>query len=240
MTKAPTPPTVARPVMIHHWEWITFMHWRFPVSVLRPLVSPALEIETFDGSAWVGLTPFLMRGVRPPGVPAVPWLSRFPEINVRTYVRDQQGRSGIWFLSLDAARLPAVLAARATYALPYFWSDMRTDIRPGGRVSYRCRRRWPEPAGLRCDADVAFGAPLGSAEADELAYFLTARYRLFTVIGGRIAAAEAEHPAWPLRHVDLIHLDQNLLSGAGLPTSDPPAVVHASTGVAVRVGWWHR
>jgi uncharacterized protein YqjF (DUF2071 family) len=240
MTKAPPPPRVATPVMIHHWEWITFLHWRFPVSVLRPLVPPALEIETFDGSAWVGLTPFLMNGVRPPVLPAAPWLSRFPETNVRTYVRDEQGRSGIWFLSLDAARLPAVLAARATYALPYFWSDMRTDIRPDGRVSYRCRRRWPEPSALRCDADVEFGAPLSPEEADELAHFLTARYRLFTLIGSRLAAAEAEHGEWPLHHVNLIHLDQNLLSGAGLPTSDPPATVHGSPGVAVRIGWWHR
>ncbi|HEX2772008.1 MAG TPA: DUF2071 domain-containing protein, partial [Micromonosporaceae bacterium] len=232
-------PTVARPVMIHHWEWITFVHWRFPVSELRPLVPPALEVETFDGSAWVGLTPFLMRGVRPPGLPAVPWLSRFPEINVRTYVRDQRGRSGIWFLSLDAARLPAVLTARAAYALPYFWSDMRTDVRPGGRVSYRCRRRWPASDGARCEAEVEFGARLREEDVDELAHFLTARYRLFTVIRGRLAAAEAEHPVWPLHHVDLIRLDQTLLSAAGLPTPDDPATVHGSSGVAVRVGWWH-
>lgn len=94
-----------------------------------------LTVETFDGSAWIGLTPFLMEGVRAPGVPAVPWLSRFPEINVRTYVRDGRGRSGIWFLSSDAARLPAVLAARASYRLPYFWSDMAvrvSDGRPAG------------------------------------------------------------------------------------------------------------
>lgn len=238
--KAPPPPSVTRPIMIHHWEWITFLHWRFPASALQPLVPPALRVETFDGSAWVGLTPFLMRGVRPPGLPAVPWLSRFPETNVRTYVCDEQGRSGIWFLSLDAARLPAVLAAHAGYALPYFWSDMRTDIDAAGRVSYRSRRRWPAPRGLRCEADVEFGARLRPEEADELAHFLTARYRLFTVIGGRIAAAEVEHPEWPLHHVDVRRLDQDLLSGAGLPVRDGPAAVHGSPGVPVKVGWWHR
>jgi uncharacterized protein len=239
MTKAPPPPRVAAPVMIHRWEWITFIHWRFPTSVLRPLVPHELEVETFDGSAWVGLTPFLMRGVRPPVLPAVPWLSQFPEINVRTYVRDQRGRSGIWFLSLDAARLPAVLAARAGYALPYFWSDMRTDVRSGGRVNYRCRRRWPGPGGVRCAADVEFGASLGPEEADDLAQFLTARYRLFSRIAGRIVAAEAEHPPWPLHHANLIRLDQDLLSAAGLPAQDEPATVHASPGVAVRVSRWH-
>lgn len=226
--------------MMHRWEWITFIHWRFPVSVLRPLVPQALQVETFDGSAWVGLTPFLMRGVRPPGLPAVPWLSRFPEINVRTYVCDEQGRSGIWFLSLDAARLPAVLAARTGYALPYFWSDMRTDLGSAGRVSYHCRRRWPTPRGLRCLADVRFGPRLLPEEADELAHFLTARYRLFTVIRGGIAAAEVEHPVWPLHRVELLRLDQDLLSGAGLPAPDGPATLHASPGVPVKVGWWHR
>lgn len=226
--------------MFHRWEWITFVHWRFPPTVLRPLVPQELEVETFDGSAWVGLTPFRMRGVRAPGVPALPWLSRFPEVNVRTYVRDQRGRSGIWFLSLDAARLPAVLAARAGYALPYFWSDMRTDIRPGGRVSYRSRRRWPGPAGVRCTADVEFGPPLQPEEQDDLAQFLTARYRLFSRVAGRLVAAEAEHGRWPLHRVNLIHLDQDLLSAAGLPPAWEPATAHASPGVAVRVSWWHR
>jgi uncharacterized protein YqjF (DUF2071 family) len=236
--RAPPPPRVSWPVMYHQWNWISFIHWRYPAAAVQPMLPAGLTLETFDGSAWIGLTPFLMEGVRAPFVPAVPWLSRFPETNLRTYVRDEQGRSGIWFLSLDAARLPAVLAARASYWLPYFWSDMAVRI-AGNRISYRCRRRLPPPGGARCDAEVVLGAPLAEPERDELAHFLTARFRLFTVITGRLATAEAQHPDWPLLHAELHRLDQDLVQRAGLapPTGDP--LVHASPGVPVRIGVWH-
>jgi uncharacterized protein YqjF (DUF2071 family) len=224
--------------MYHQWNWISFLHWRYPPPVVQARLPSGLTVERCDGSAWIGLTPFLMEGLRAPLLPAVPGLSRFPEINVRTYVRDGRGRSGIWFFSLDAARLPAVLAARAGYWLPYFWSDMRVDL-PPDRVVYRCRRRLPPPRGARCVADVVLGAPLPEAERDELANFLTARFRLFSVIAGRLVAAEAEHPDWPLHRAGLSHLDQNLVQSAGLPAPAGAPLVHASPGVPVRAGMWH-
>ncbi|MFC6081826.1 YqjF family protein [Sphaerisporangium aureirubrum] len=226
-----------RAVMYHHWADITFVHWRYPADLIQAMLPDGLTADTFDGSAWVGLTPFLMRDVRAPGVPAVPWLSRFPETNVRTYARDARGRDGLWFLSLDAARLPAVLAARASYRLPYHWSDMSVTG-TGARRSYRCRRRWPGPAGARADADVELGAALTPAEHEGLAVFLTERYRLFTVIGGRVAHAEVSHPRWPLHHARLRHLDQNLVQAGGLPAPDHPPLVYASPGVRVRLGLW--
>ncbi len=237
--RAPPPPRVIRPVMYHRWSWITFIHWRYPPSLLQPMLPSGLAVETFDGSAWVGLTPFLMQELRVPALPAVPRLSEFPETNVRTYVQDRRGRSGIWFLSLDAARLPAVLAARSGYRLPYFWSDMTVEL-TDKQVAYRCERRWPSPRRLRCDADVRLGPPLDGTERDDLAHFLTARYRLFTVIAGRLAAVEVEHPEWPLHRAELVRLEQDLLTGAGLaaPVGDP--LIHASPGVPVRVGMWHR
>ncbi|WP_446215241.1 YqjF family protein [Micromonospora sp. IBHARD004] len=237
--KAPPSPMVARPVMCHRWSWITFIHWRCPPSLLQSMLPSGVAVETFDGSAWVGLTPFLMQEVRAPVLPAVPWLSRFPETNVRTYVQDQRGRSGIWFLSLDAARLPAVLAARASYRLPYFWSKMAVRI-ASDQVSYACERRWPGPRGPRCDAEVRLGPDLEETRRDELAHFLTARYRLFTVVSGRLATAEVEHPEWPLREAELLRLDQDLLTAAGLPAPTGDPLLHASAGVPVRVGRWHR
>jgi uncharacterized protein YqjF (DUF2071 family) len=235
--KAPPPPHVAHPVMYHQWNWITFLHWRYPPALVQRLLPPGLTAETSSGTAWVGLTPFLMEGVRAPVTPAVPWLSRFGEVNVRTYVHDGQGRSGIWFFSLDAARLPAVLAARVGYWLPYFWSDV--DVRVDGtRIGYRCQRQWPA-GGARCGADVEMGPPLTDAEADELAHFLTARYRLFTIIAGRLAAAEAEHAPWPLHHAAVQRLDQDLLQRAGLPAPAGDVLAHASPGVPVRIGMWH-
>jgi uncharacterized protein YqjF (DUF2071 family) len=236
--KAPPAPRVPRPVMYHRWDLISFLHWRYRPAVLEPLLPRGLRLEIFDDTAWVGLIPFLMAGVRSPGLPAIPWLSRFPEINVRTYVRDEHGRSGIWFLSLDAARLPAVLGARATYRLPYFWSDMAVRA-AGQHIAYRCRRRLPPRDTARCDADVIMGAPLAEPARDELAHFLTARFRLFTIIAGKLAAADAEHPDWPLHHAELRHLDQNLLQRAGLPPPAGEPLMHASPGVAVRVGMWH-
>jgi uncharacterized protein len=86
---------------------------------------------------------------------------------------------------------------------------------------------------------VTIGPPLAEAERDELAHFLTARYRLFTMIAGRLAAAEAEHPPWPLRHVELLRLDQDLLQRAGLPALVGDPLAHVSSGVPVRVGMWH-
>ena len=234
--EAPPPPRIARPVMYHHWNWITFLHWRYQPAVVQRMLPPGLTAETADGAAWIGLTPFLMDRVRPPGLPAVPWLSRFGEINVRTYVHDRHGRSGIWFFSLDAARLPAVLAARTGYWLPYFWSDVSVRL-TGVRLGYRCRRL--PGHGARCNAEVTMGPPLAEAERDELAHFLTARYRLFTMIAGRLAVAEAEHPPWPLHHAEVLSLDQDLLRRAGLPPPAGDPLAHASPGVPVRIGMWH-
>lgn len=234
--EAPQPPRVARPVMYHQWNRITFLHWRYPAAVVQAMLPPGLTAETCDGTAWVGLTPFLMEGVRAPLVPAVPWLSRFGEINVRTYVNDGRGRSGIWFFSLDAARLPAVAAARAGYRLPYFWSGIRVRV-AGDRISYRSRRL--PSGGGRCNAEVRVGPPLAESEQDELAVFLTARYRLFTVIAGRLAAAEAEHFPWPLCRAEVLGLDQDLLLRAGLPAPAGQVLAHASPGVPVRIGMWH-
>ena len=236
--EAPPSPRVARPVMYQHWNSITFLHWRYPPAVVQSLLPPELTAETCDETAWVGLTPFLMEGVRAPAIPAVPWLSRFGEINVRTYVHDSRGRSGIWFLSLDAARLPAVAAARAGYWLPYFWADVSVRA-AGDRIGYLCHRRRPG-RGARCDAEVRMGPPLAEAERDQLAHFLTARFRLFTVIAGRLAAAEAEHRPWPLRRAEVLRLDQDLLQRAGLPAPAGDVLAHSSPGVPVRIGRWHR
>lgn len=226
------------PVMYHRWSSMTFLHWRYPRQLIQSLLPPWLTVETCDGTAWVGMTPFLMEDVRAPGLPALPWLSRFPETNLRTYVRDARGRSGIWFLSLDAGRLPAALGGRATFGLPYFWSDMSVQI-DDHRWRYRCRRQLAGVQGAaRHDVAVRPGAALEDEERDDLVNFLTERYRLFTTIAGRPASAEVEHRTWPLRHGEVLSLDQTLLPAGGLPPPDHPPLVHISPGVRVRVGMW--
>lgn len=222
--------------MRQRWTRMTFLHWPYPPATVQRLLPPGLEVETAEGSAWVGLLPFLME-VRPPGLPPLPWVSRFPETNVRTYVRGADGRAGIWFFSLEAARLGAVAMARVTYRLPYFWAEMsvRSD---GAEVGYRSRRRWPGPSNARCLARVEVGAELTPGELGPLDHFLTARYRLYTVVAGRGASAEADHPPWPLARARLLTLEQDLVQAAGLPRPARPPLVHYSPGVEDAIGRW--
>jgi uncharacterized protein YqjF (DUF2071 family) len=225
--------------MIQEWRNSAFVHWPYPPEPVQALLPPGLTVHTHHGAAWVGIIPFRMQGVRPPGVPALPWLSRFPETNIRTYVVGPDGRTGIWFFSLDAARLPAVLAGRVGYALPYCWADMAVSAR-AGTLAYRCRRRWPGPIGARCDATVRVGRPIPSGEQSALDHFLTARYRLYSVVAGRLVAADVEHEPWPLHSASLLALDQSLIEAAGLPRPRGSPTVHASPGVRTRIGPWHR
>ncbi len=231
------PLTVERASMIHRWDNLTFLHWRFDPDVVQRLVPHPLVVETFDGSAWVGLVPFEMQ-VRLPHVAPVPWLSNFPETNVRTYVRAPDGTTGVWFLSLDAARSSAVVTARTTYRLPYFWSKMAVTT-VGPVVSYRSRRRWPGPVGAACDVAIEVGDPFSPAELHGLDHWLTARWSLFSVSGHGQRVARAEHPPWPLHEATVLHLHDELIAATGLPQPVGEPLVHWSPGVEVRIGFPH-
>jgi uncharacterized protein YqjF (DUF2071 family) len=224
---------VERPVMLHRWDTATFLHWSFPPATVQQLLPPSLEVDTFEGRAWVGLVPFFME-VTVPSVPVLPWVARFCETNVRTYARDASGRTGVWFLSLDAARLGAVVTARATYRMPYFWSRMRI-ARGGSTVSYSCARRWPGPRAAS-EVVVDIGDPFGAAELTARDHWLTARFMLFSVSGRRRRVARAAHPPWVLRHASARVCRDELVAAAGLPAPADPPVVHYSDGVDVRVG----
>lgn len=237
---AACPYRVANPIMVQGWRDLTFLHWRFPAQAVQRLLPAGLEVEVRDGSAWVGLVPFLMEVGVPqlPRVRAVPWGSRFCETNVRTYVRDATGRSGIWFFSLDAARLGAVVVARTTYRLPYFWAGMSLS-REGQIIRYHCRRRWPGPRGSTSHAVIEIGAPYGPGELSPLDHFLTARWALFSVAGGagtRRRFALAEHPPWPLQRALVVDLHDELLTAAGLPPTVDAPLAHFSPGVQVKIG----
>ncbi len=225
---------VQRAIMSHSWNNLTFLHWRYDADVVQRLLPPGLTVETADGTAWVGLVPFVMR-VSLPRSPTPPWLGRFPETNIRTYVRDASGRSGVWFFSLDAARLAAVVAARATYRLPYFWSTMTAE-RSGDRLRYASTRRWPGPVGASLSLEIDVGPPLDPAGLSPLDHFLTARWRLFSVPWrGRLRHAHAVHPPWVLRAASVVSLDESLIRAAGLPSPDGAPRVHYSDGVDVRI-----
>lgn len=229
------PFTIDRPVMRQRWERLTFLHWPFEPAGVQRLLPDGLEIETHDGAAWVGLVPFYMRVATPGGL-RVPWVSSFCETNVRTYVRDGAGRSGIWFFSLEAARLGAVLTARAApYRLPYFWASMRLGER-GTEAAYLSRRRWPGPRPATSRVRIAVGEPIAAADVTELEHFLTARWMLFSVTSGHPVSARACHQPWPLHRARAQVLDDHLLTAAGLPAPDGEPLAHYSPGVDVAIG----
>ncbi len=221
---------VRAPVMRQSWRDLTFLHWRYRVEDVRRIVPAGLEIDVCDGFAWVGLVPFKVVGLTLPNAPAVPWLSNFAETNVRTYVVDRTGRRGVWFFSLDTARLAAVIGARTGYGLPYYWSKMRVNCE-GTSAEYRSKRRHGPVAA----SDVAIEVGDRVRTPNELEVFLTARFRLYAVRAGRLMRADVEHPPWPLQHAVVKRLDDTLVRAAGVPDPTGEPLTHFSRGVDVLV-----
>jgi uncharacterized protein YqjF (DUF2071 family) len=197
-----------------------------PPLEVRPRAGSTAPPQSFDGAAWVGLVPFFLR-VGLPGVAPVPWASQFPETNVRTYVCGEDGTSGIWFFSLDAARLGAVLVARWTYRLPYFWSNMAVE-RSGSTISYRSRRWWPRPRGATSEVVIEIGDRFEPEGLEELDHFLTARWALFSAPRSGLRHAQAFHDPWPLHRGRVVCLHDDLVVAAGLPAPKEQPLVHYS------------
>jgi len=208
--------------MAQSWHDLLFAHWAVPAESLRPLVPPALELDRFAGQCWLGVIPFRMTGVRLRGAPALPGLSAFPELNVRTYVT-AEGKPGVWFFSLDAANAVAVGVARAWFHLPYFRARMSLEDR-AGCIHYRSLRthRAAPPAELICRYWPA-GAP-ASPVAGTLEHWLTERYCLYAAgAAGRLYRAEIHHPPWPLEPAEA-ELERNTMAdaaGIALPGAAP-------------------
>ncbi len=221
--------------MSHRWDRLTFLHWSFPAEVVQALLPAGLEVETFDGAAWVGLVPFFME-VRPPRGPRIPWLLEFPETNVRTYVRGPNGDTGVWFFSLDATRLAAVITARTTYRVPYFWSKMSVN-RTGDVMDYSTVRRWPGPRRARSVTQIEIGPRYRSHELTPFDHYLTARFTLFGTWGKQLLYARAAHDPWVLHRAEAPVLQDDLVAATGLPQPQGPPVAHWSPGTDVRVGF---
>jgi uncharacterized protein len=225
------PAHVRRAVMVHRWDRLSFVHWPCDLERVQRLLPPGLQVDTFDGTAWIGLIPFRL-SVRPSGLPTPPWIGRCSEANVRTYVLGPDGGRGIWFFSLEAARLPLVLAARAWYHLPYKWARMRIEA-GGSRIRYRSVRRWPS-RGQSLNMELALGPRLDLRDASALERFLVCRWRLYSATPEGLAVTEVDHPPWPIRRASLVSLEQSLFAAAGLPDPQGEPLVHHSSGVDVR------
>lgn len=220
--------------MRQEWRDLAYLHWRYDPADVAALLPPGLDVDTFDGSAWVGLIPFSMRDIGLARGPAMPYFGSFAEVNVRTYVR-VGNVPGVWFFSLDVDRLLPALVARTTYRLPYCWGGKTLHERRGDTVSTVVSRRWPE----RVDTSYIEVSAGERIEPDDLAVFLSARWGLYSRAGKGLRYAPVDHEPWPLRAAQATRWDDKLIRAAGLPAVQGEPHVMFSDGVHVRVGLPH-
>ena len=236
MSHGPLPTVeVRRAVMRMHWDELTFIHHAYEPAEIQRLLPPELSVQTFDGKAWISLVPFVMR-ITLPGEPfRLPFIGRFPETNVRTYVTAADGTEGIWFFSLDAGSALGTLGGRIGYRLPYMFAKMSVT-HEDDRISYDCRRRIPGPRGAASRVTTQIGQAYEPHELTELDHWLSARWRLYSHMFRRSFGARAVHEAWPLRKATLLEYDDGLIEAAGLtkPIDDP--IVQYAQRVSVRIG----
>ena len=218
-----------RPAMYQRWRNLLFLHSRHDPNEIQKLLPPGLEIDTFDGSAWVGLVPFRMEGVRPVGFPGVPGLSVFPETNVRTYAHFN-GVPGVWFFSLDAGNATACKIARWFFGLPYHFAQMSV-CEGDNRIEYRQSRRG---TAVRSQIVCRPGTEIAAPKPGSLEFFLVERYLLFTLRNGKLYSGRVHHPPYPLRTAGVESLEESLVQAAGIVPRGFEHVVY-SPGVDVRV-----
>ncbi len=212
------------------WHDLLFMHWQIDPGVLRRLIPRELPLDTYDGMGWVAVAPFHMSNIRAHGLPALPGLSRFPELNVRTYVT-MEGKPGVFFFSLDAANAPAVWAARTFYRLPYFRAEMSATAESDW-IRYSSRRKGTNAefhTRYRPTSDVEL-RPRGT-----FANWATERYCLYTVFEGKVFRAEIHHQQWPLQNAEAAVEVNTMAEAAGISLPATPPLLHFSRRLDVLI-----
>lgn len=219
-------------VMHQRWEQLAFLHWRWNADEIQRTLPAGLFVDTFQGDAWLAIVPFYMRGIRPRFCPPVPGISNFLEMNVRTYVHDEQGRPGVWFYSLDCDQPLAVWTARTFFHLPYQHALMQAPISDGW-IDYTCHRRG-EASESRFRYQLA--CETHPAEPGSLEFFLSERYLLFSQTPRGIRCGQVHHAPYPLADVKLETWDLEPLLQVGFADPKrPPDHLIGSPGVDVRV-----
>jgi uncharacterized protein len=222
------------PVMYQTWDKLLFMHWPIDAQRLRPLIPRGLEIDTWDGTAWIGMTPFTIYGVRPPCLPALPFVSSTHELNVRTYVyRDKL--PGVWFFSLDASNWLAVCAARLGFYLPYFHARMSLE-EERSKIRFQSHRS-PSPIPAEFQATWQLGSPLPEASPNTRDFFLIERYCLYSANEHRLYRSRIHHRPWPLRTARLETFRSTIGTADGLDDPIGEPILHAQAD-PLRVAIW--
>jgi uncharacterized protein YqjF (DUF2071 family) len=217
------------------WTWrqswldLLFAHWPISASILRPLVPAALEVQEFGGTSWIGLVPFRMSGVMRRPLPDLPWVSAFPELNVRVYV-NFKGKPGVWFLSLDATNPLAVWAARRFFHLPYFRAQMSLETHVDG-FRYTSRRSGAEFSGTYRATSGVYHSEPGSLE-----HWLTERYCLYAMApDGSVWRNDVHHAPWPLQSAEATIEHNTMFDLHGIAVQGPPPLLHFAKQVDVIV-----
>jgi hypothetical protein len=230
----PWPLPSAHWTMTQRWNDLLFAHWPVPAAQIASLVPPGLCVDTFDGSAWIGVVPFWMDQIHRRGLPAIPGANRFPELNLRTYVREPHSNlSGVYFFSLDAGNPLAVMAARAFYKLPYYWSKMRIEHTGDREFLYTSERHFTgRPTRFR-----ARYRSLGqAADKHGLEQFLTERYALYSAGRDRaLFKGNIHHLPWPLERAEAEFEINELPAAHGITLPDTAPVLHYSRELVVYV-----
>lgn len=221
------------------WNDVLFVHFAMDPTVLRPLVPEALTLDLYDGAAWLTLSPFCTSHLRPSGVPPLPKLSFFPQVNLRTCV-SRDNKPGTFNFSADAASLSAVWFARVFFRVPYWHAAIqvsgatvraRKSKNPEEMIRFRSRRLHG-PAALNGPAtlDVAY-TPAGTAERarpGSLDEFLIERYCVYSSHRGKLYRTELHHQPWPLQPASVELQSNSLAEALGLSLPPQPELCHFS------------
>ncbi len=216
------------------WEHLAFLHWPVPAELLREQIPEGLELDLYEGHAWLGVVPFLMTGVGLRGFPNVPGTDRFPELNLRTYVKCK-GKAGVWFFSLDAGSRLAVRMARWRFHLPYYDARMRIDS--GERIHYTSERVHRGTVSGRFEAEYRPVSAVKESLPGTLEHWLTERYCLFSCDPkGNLWRGEIHHRPWPLQSAVASVRENTLGDLIGIDLDERPALVHYAERLDV-VAW---
>lgn len=230
----PDGPVVMRP----SWKHLLFLHWEVDPAQVQRLLPEGLEVDCFEGKAYVGLVPFVMDNVRPHFIPNLGrfghWYQNFAELNVRTYVT-HRGVPGVWFFSLDAASTPAVLTARTWFNLPYFRARMRFWRGRDGAFRYWSKRLWPCPTPATCSVCYRVEGKAAPAEPGSLEQFLVERYMLYSQRGNKLFRGQVHHDPYQVQSARLEHWRQSCVQAAGLPGPITAPHVLYARGVEVEI-----
>jgi uncharacterized protein len=235
----PRPLPAGRWAMTQRWNDLLFAHWPIPPAKMEALLPDWLEADAFQGSAWLGAVPFWLDRIKIRGVPAIPGLRNFPDLNLRTYVRDRiTGTPGIYFFSVDSNNMLAMAAARVVYHLPYFLAEMHLEQRSEREFAFYSRRRFARQQVIFKARYRGLGPSrrLVEIRSGSFEHFMSERPCVFSVNrGGQPIRANLHHVPWPLEEAEAEIERNDLAAAVGIELPDMEPVLHYSRRLAVYV-----